>query len=139
MTGAVTLPPGLHGRDIYLQDATGGIKVYLRSDDYPALAAGDHVRVNGWTRRYHVEIELSVPSHVYTTQILRLTTNAENSDLSARTRLDERCRQSVGPRRGLGAPNGRKQPQTRPRRRCSAHNDSSRTGPSRFESRRWHP
>ena len=41
VTGAVTLPPGLYGRNIYLQDATGGIKVYLRSGDYPALAAGD--------------------------------------------------------------------------------------------------
>ena len=58
MTGAVTLPPGLYGRNIYLQEATGGIKVDLRSGDYPALAAGDQVRVNGWTRQFHGEIEL---------------------------------------------------------------------------------
>ena len=65
VTGAVTLPPGLYGRDIYLQDATGGIKVYLRSGDYPALAIGDQVRVTGWTRRFHGEVELSVPGPSY--------------------------------------------------------------------------
>ena len=69
MTGAVTLPPGLYGRDIYLQDATGGIKVYLRSGDYPALAAGDQVRVTGWTRRFHGEVELSVPGPSYLTRL----------------------------------------------------------------------
>ena len=65
VTGAVTLPPGLYGRNIYLQDATGGIKVYLRSGDYPALAVGDQVRVTGWTRQFHGEIELSVPNPGY--------------------------------------------------------------------------
>jgi hypothetical protein len=69
VTGAVTLPPGLYGRDIYLQDATGGIKVYLRSGDYPALAAGDQVRVTGWTRQYHGEVELSVPGPSYLTRL----------------------------------------------------------------------
>ena len=69
VTGAVTLPPGLYGRDIYLQDATGGIKVYLRSGDYPALAAGDQVRVTGWTRQFHGEVELSVPGPSYLTRL----------------------------------------------------------------------
>ena len=69
VTGAVTLPPGLYGRDIYLQDATGGIKVYLRSGDYPALAVGDQVRVTGWTRRFHGEVELSVPGPSYLTRL----------------------------------------------------------------------
>ena len=69
MTGAVTLPPGLYGRNIYLQDATGGIKVYLRSGDYPALAAGDQVRVTGWTWQFHGEVELSVPAPSYLTRI----------------------------------------------------------------------
>ena len=65
MRCAVTLPPGLCGRNIYIQDATGGIMVYLRAGDYPALAAGDQVRVTGWTRQYHGEIELSVPNAGY--------------------------------------------------------------------------
>ena len=69
VTGAVTLPPGLCGRNIYLQEATGRIKVYLRSGDYPALAAGDQVRVTGWTRQYHGEVELSVPGPSYLTLI----------------------------------------------------------------------
>ncbi len=69
VTGAVTLPPGLYGRNIYLQDATGGIMVYLRSGDYPALAAGDQVRVTGWTRQFHGELELSVPNPNYLTRL----------------------------------------------------------------------
>jgi len=69
VTGAVTLPPGLYGRNIYLQDTTGGIMVYLRSGDYPALATGDQVRVTGWTRQYHGEVELSVPGPSYLTRI----------------------------------------------------------------------
>ena len=69
VTGAVTLPPGLFGRNIYIQDATGGIMVYLRSGDYPALAASDQVRVTGWTRRFHGEIELSVPDPSYLTRL----------------------------------------------------------------------
>jgi hypothetical protein len=69
VTGAVTLPPGLYGRSIYIQDATGGIMIYLRSGDYPALAAGDRVRVTGWTRQYHGELELSVPNPGYLTQL----------------------------------------------------------------------
>ena len=45
--------------------ATGGIKVYLRSGDYPALTAGDQVGVTGWTRQFHGEVELSVPGPSY--------------------------------------------------------------------------
>ena len=69
VAGAVTLPPGLYGRNIYLQDTSGGIKVYLRSGDYPALAAGDRVRVTGWTRQFHGEVELSVPGPSYLTRL----------------------------------------------------------------------
>jgi hypothetical protein len=65
MTGAVTLPPGLFGRSIYIQDDTGGIRLYLRQGDYPPLAVGDQVRVTGWTRDYHGEVELSVPDPRY--------------------------------------------------------------------------
>jgi hypothetical protein len=63
------LPPGLFGRNVYLEDATGGIMVYLRSGDYPALAAGDQVRVTDWTRRFHGEVELSVPGPSYLTRL----------------------------------------------------------------------
>jgi hypothetical protein len=69
VTGAVTLPSGLYGRNIYNQDATGGVMVYLRSGDYPALAAGDQVRVTGWTRQFHGEVELSVPGPSYLTRL----------------------------------------------------------------------
>jgi hypothetical protein len=66
---AAMLPPGPYGRNIYLQDATGGIKVYLRSGDYPALAAGDQVRVSSWARRYDGEVVLSVPNPGYLTRL----------------------------------------------------------------------
>jgi hypothetical protein len=89
VTGAVTLPPGLYGRNVFIQDATGGILVYLRSGDYPALAAGDQVRVTGWTRQFHGEVELSVPNHGHATQIHWLLRNEEDSDLSAGIRPDE--------------------------------------------------
>jgi hypothetical protein len=69
IVGAVTLPPGLFGRSIYLQDGTGGIKVYLRTGDYPPLAVGDRLQATGWTRDFHGEAELSVPDPGY---LLRL-------------------------------------------------------------------
>lgn len=69
ITGAVTVPPGLLGRNIYLQDDTGGLKVYLRSDDYPPLALGDRVRVTGWLRSFRGEAELSVPGPSYLTRL----------------------------------------------------------------------
>ena len=63
------LPSGLYGRKSYLQGATGGIMAYLRTGDYPALAAGDQVRVTGWTRQFHGEVELSVPNPGYLTRL----------------------------------------------------------------------
>jgi hypothetical protein len=65
VTGAVTLPPGLFGRSIYVQDETGGIKVYLRKGDYPPLALGDRVQITGWTRGFYGEAEISVPDPSY--------------------------------------------------------------------------
>jgi hypothetical protein len=65
VTGAVTFPPGLIDRTIYVQDDTGGIKVYLRKGEYPALKLGDQVKVTGWTRDFHGEAELSVPDASY--------------------------------------------------------------------------
>jgi hypothetical protein len=65
VVGVVTLPPGLFGRSIYIQDATGGVRVYLRGGDYPRLAAGDRLRVTGWTRLYYGEVEISTPDAGY--------------------------------------------------------------------------
>ncbi len=65
ITGAVTYPPGLIPRTIYIQDATAGIKVYLRTGEFPPLALGDQVRVTGWLRDFRGEAELSVPNPSY--------------------------------------------------------------------------
>ncbi|MGQ9767879.1 MAG: lamin tail domain-containing protein, partial [Anaerolineae bacterium] len=67
VVGAVIYPPGLLSRAIYIQDATGGLKVYLRSGDFPALTLGDMVQVTGWMRDFHGEAELSVPNPGYLT------------------------------------------------------------------------
>ncbi len=67
LTGVVTLPPGLFGRSIYIQDALGGARIYLRKGEYPPLVVGDLLRVTGWTRDYHGELELSVPDAGYMT------------------------------------------------------------------------
>lgn len=69
ISGAVTLPPGLIEKTIYLQDETGGIKVYLRKGEYPPLKLGDLVKVTGWTRDFHGEMELSVPDASYISYI----------------------------------------------------------------------
>jgi hypothetical protein len=60
VTGAVTAPPGLFGRSIYLQDDTGGIRVYLRRGDWPALHLGDRVQAIGRIEDYHGDLQLSV-------------------------------------------------------------------------------
>ncbi len=69
ITGSVTFPPGLIPKTIYLEDATGGIKIYLRSGEYGKLALGDQVRVTGWTRNFYGETELSVPDPSYLTYL----------------------------------------------------------------------
>ncbi len=69
LVGTVTLPPGVRERIIYIQDDSGGIKVYLRGGEYPPLALGDRVRVTGWTRDFHGEAELSVPNASYLTRL----------------------------------------------------------------------
>ncbi len=65
VTGTVVYPAGLLARTIYIQDATAGIKVYLRTGDFPVLALGDTVRVTGWTRDYYGEAEISAPNPSY--------------------------------------------------------------------------
>ena len=69
ITGSITLPPGLIPKTIYVQDATGGIKIYLRSGEYGDLVLGDQVRVTGWTRQFYGETELSVPDPSYVTYL----------------------------------------------------------------------
>ncbi len=69
ITGIITLPPGLIPKTIYVQDATGGIKAYLRSGEYGDLVLGDQVRVTGWTRHFYGETELSVPDPGYITYL----------------------------------------------------------------------
>ncbi len=69
ITGSVTLPPGLIARTLYLQDETGGMKVYLRSGDYGQIALGDRLRVVGWTRDFYGEREISVPDVGYITHL----------------------------------------------------------------------
>jgi hypothetical protein len=69
VTGAVTLPSGLIDKTIYLQDETGGIKIYLRKGEYPPLKVGDEVKATGWTRDFHGEAELSVPDPSYITVV----------------------------------------------------------------------
>jgi hypothetical protein len=82
ISGTVTFPPGLYGRNIYLADNTGGIRVYLRAGEYPALTLGDRVVVTGWTRDYYGEVELSVPDPSY---LRRLGAGALPAPLYIRT------------------------------------------------------
>ena len=62
LEGQVTVPPPLFGRSIYIQDHTGGIRVYLTKGEYPPLAEGDWLRVNGRLADYHGEREVKVHS-----------------------------------------------------------------------------
>ena len=60
--GVVTVPPGLfNAKTIYVQDATGGLKLYLRRGNAPDLRLGDRLRVTGYLRDYHGQRELSIP------------------------------------------------------------------------------
>ena len=59
--GVVTVPPGIFSKwTIYLQDDSGGIMVYLRRGDYPPLALGDRIQVQGQLKTYHNQRELVV-------------------------------------------------------------------------------
>lgn len=60
LSGTVTMPPGLFGRSIYLQDRGAGIRVALRKGDYPPLRMGDLVRVRGKTEDYHGDLQVAV-------------------------------------------------------------------------------
>lgn len=59
--GIVSVPPGPLGkRTFYIQDETGGLKVYVRRGPVPALAPGDLVEVTGSVGRYRGDLELRV-------------------------------------------------------------------------------
>ncbi|MBE2233339.1 MAG: lamin tail domain-containing protein, partial [Anaerolinea sp.] len=61
LEGQVTVLPNLFDdQNIYIQDATGGMLVYLRSGEWPPLSEGQWVRVNGWLDTFYGEREISL-------------------------------------------------------------------------------
>jgi hypothetical protein len=62
------LPNTFSPRSIHLQDATGGVTVYLGRDDWPPLALGQRVQVLGSLRHRSGELQLYVRNgwHVHT-------------------------------------------------------------------------
>ncbi|MCC7361857.1 MAG: lamin tail domain-containing protein [Anaerolineales bacterium] len=57
----VSVLPGVFSpRTIHLQDATGGVTVYLGRDDWPPLALGQWMEVLGYLRRRSGELQLYV-------------------------------------------------------------------------------
>lgn len=79
LRAVVTAPPGLYNATIYVADpapdytvgplAGIGINVYLRNGEFPPLAEGDRVLVQGLLRSFRGEMELQLESP---TQIWRL-------------------------------------------------------------------
>jgi DNA/RNA endonuclease YhcR with UshA esterase domain len=65
--GQVTAEPDILGRGVlYLQDHTGGLRIYLRQGRYPPLVEGDWVRVEGVRGEYYgmPEVVLADPRGV---------------------------------------------------------------------------
>ncbi|NOX62638.1 MAG: hypothetical protein GXP42_11940, partial [Chloroflexi bacterium] len=61
--GRVTAPPGLFGsRVAYIEDETGGVKLYLRRGEFPALKLGDRVRATGYIHEFRGQRELTLPN-----------------------------------------------------------------------------
>jgi hypothetical protein len=61
LEGQVTvLPDVFDDQNIYIQDATGGMLVYLRSGEWPPLSEGQWVRVNGRLGTFYGEREISL-------------------------------------------------------------------------------
>ncbi|HNU05593.1 MAG TPA: lamin tail domain-containing protein, partial [Anaerolineae bacterium] len=61
LEGQVTVLPNVFDdQNIYIQDATGGMLVYLRSGEWPPLSEGQWVRVNGRMDTYYGEREISL-------------------------------------------------------------------------------
>ncbi len=63
LTASVTVAPGIFGkRVIFVQDASGGVMLYLRRGAWPSLQAGDVVNVGGYIKSWHGQRQLVVPS-----------------------------------------------------------------------------
>ena len=61
LEGQVTvLPDVFDDQQIYMEDATGGMLVYLRSGEWPPLSEGQWVRVNGWLDTLDGEKEIKL-------------------------------------------------------------------------------
>ena len=61
LEGQVTVLPDIFDdQQIYIQDATGGMLVYLRSGEWPPLSEGQWVRVNGRLDTLHGEKEIKL-------------------------------------------------------------------------------
>lgn len=59
--GHVTAPPGLLGaRNMYIQDNTSGIMIYLPKDHRLSFNLGDRLEVVGHLRTFHEEFEIAV-------------------------------------------------------------------------------
>jgi DNA/RNA endonuclease YhcR with UshA esterase domain len=59
VTGRVTAPPGVFGpRNMYIQDNTAGILIYLPKDQHRTFNLGDKVEVVGNLRAFHDEFEI---------------------------------------------------------------------------------
>ena len=61
LEGQVTVLPDIFDdQQIYIQDATGGMLVYLRSGEWPPLSEGQWIRVNGWLGTLDGEKEIKL-------------------------------------------------------------------------------
>jgi hypothetical protein len=61
LRGRITVPPGIFGaRTAYLQDETGGIKLYLPKDHQLWANLGDRWEVTGHTHMYYGELEINI-------------------------------------------------------------------------------
>jgi Lamin Tail Domain len=62
VSGFVSVPPGLFStRTIHIQDATGGVTVYLGRDNWPPLAVGQPIRLQlGYLRHRSGDLQLYV-------------------------------------------------------------------------------
>lgn len=61
LKGTVTsLPDNLYENRMYIQDETGGLRIFLYSGEYPDFNLGDVIIVRGKIRQFHNELELKV-------------------------------------------------------------------------------
>ncbi|MCB9133059.1 MAG: lamin tail domain-containing protein [Anaerolineales bacterium] len=61
LEGQVTVLPDIFDdQQIYMEDSTGGMMVYLRSGEWPPLSEGQWVRVNGWLDTFNGEKEIKL-------------------------------------------------------------------------------